>query len=244
MSFLTPSVICLRLSSSVVDICVCSDGYFSCGLILKSCLCISFILSLISFSRQVPLKQLNSILSFLSVSSSTAGPINAGPNFVLIKMGSFSLPKTTSLVTHVCACLALIMTSMSGLSNSANLTDDKCGYLSVSLLFGGFSFSPVSDLATNAFSTFRVNVWFKFLISNDVIFLFALLAASNVFRVKVTVSVSALSFLTILSLIAQQFAPLSSKAYVGSYLFFILTRIGTIGLWAPGPTYAAASHLF
>ena len=155
MSFLIPSVICFKLSSSVVDICVCSGGNFSKGLITKSCLCISSIFLSISFCKQVPLRQLK--FGWSSILSSTDGPISAGPNFVLIKMGSFSLPKITSLVTQVRAYLALIITSMSVLSNSVNLTEAKWGYLSVVLLFGGFSFSPVSELATIAFSTFREN---------------------------------------------------------------------------------------
>ena len=90
---------------------------------------------------------------------------------------------------------------------------------------------------------FNSNVLFKFDTLNDVIDLSVLSLLSKVFRLTFTKCLVVFSSFASSSVIADTFAPVSMRAYVGRRIPPDLTNIGTIGLVAPfRPTHAAISQ--
>ena len=97
-------------------------------------------------------------------------------------------------------------------------------------------------LLTRAFLTSSSNVSDKLVTLNEVIGRCWVDSSLTVLSFILTNSIGELISLQVVSVIAEQFAPLSRRAYVGNLTPPAWTKMGTIGRVAPFPPYAASSH--
>ena len=109
-------------------------------------------------------------------------------------------------------------------------------------MLGGTSLSVESKFPTRAFSMLILNDSFRSHTSKFATSLFWVTFRSKVPRFIFRFFTGALIFSIRGLLMALQFAPVSSKAYVGHFSSPADTKTGTVGRIAPWPAYAAASQ--